>query len=71
MEKNVSKFNEEFIKNYDKDSDKQNILEVGVEYPKNLYNLLSNLPFLPERMKIKNALSLHAICMTKKNMFFI
>ena len=28
------KFNEEFIKNYDEDSDKGYILEVDVKYPK-------------------------------------
>ena len=40
------------IKNYDEDSDKGRILDVGVEYPKNLHDLQSDLPFLPERMKI-------------------
>ena len=53
MENNVSKFNEEFIKNYDEDSSKAYILEVNVEYPKDLHNLHSDLPFLSERMKIK------------------
>ena len=52
MEKNMLKFNEEFIKDYDEDSDKGYILEVDVEYPKNLHDLHSDLPFLPERMKI-------------------
>ena len=52
MEKrNIHKFNEKFVKNYDEDSDKGYILEVDVEYPKNLYSLHSDLPFLPERMK--------------------
>ena len=46
------KFNEEFIKNYDKDSDKGYILELDVKHPKNLHDLHSDLPFLPERMKI-------------------
>ena len=53
MENNVSKFNEEFIKNYDEDSSKASILEVDIEYPKDLHNLHSDLPFLSERMKIK------------------
>ena len=52
MEKNILKFNEDFIKDYDKDSDKGYIYEVDVEYPKNLHDLHSDLPFLPERMKI-------------------
>ena len=52
MEKNVLKFNEDFIKNYDEDRDKGYILEVDVEYPKNLHDLHSDLPFLPENMKI-------------------
>ena len=52
MEKNILKFNEDFIKNYDEDSDKEYIFEVDVEYPKNLHDLHSDLPFLSERMKI-------------------
>ena len=51
-ENNLSKFNGSFIKNYDKNSDKGQFFEVDVGYPKNLHKLHSNLPFLPERMKI-------------------
>ena len=32
--KNMLKFNEDFIKSYDEDSDKGYILEVNVKYPK-------------------------------------
>ena len=41
----------DFIKNDDRDNDKGYIIEVDVEYPKNLYDLDSDLPFSPERMK--------------------
>ena len=40
--KNVSKIDEDFIKNYDEDSDKGYILEVDVECPKNLHVLHSD-----------------------------
>ena len=59
MKKNVSKFNEDFIKNYDEDTDKGYIFEVDVEYSIKLHDLHSDLPFLRERMKIKSACNLH------------
>ena len=55
MEKNISKSDEKFIKNYDEDSNKVYILEVDVEYSKDLHNLHSDLPFLSERIKIKTS----------------
>ena len=48
-------FNEDFIKNYDEDSDKGYIFEADVEYPKDLHDLLSELPFLPEKIKLITA----------------
>ena len=48
----LSKIDEDFIKNYNEDSDKGYIIEVDVEYPKNLHDLHSDLPFLPKRLKI-------------------
>ena len=55
MEKNISKSDEKFIKNYDEDSNKVYILKVDVEYSKDLHNLHSDLPFLSERIKIKTS----------------
>ena len=54
--KNVSKFDEDFIKIHDEDSNKGYILEVNNEYPKHLLNLHSDSPFLAERMKIKKTM---------------
>ena len=50
--KYVSKFDEDFIKNYNVGSNEGYILQVDVECPKNLFNLHIDLPFLDERMKI-------------------
>ena len=50
--KNTSKIDEEFIENYDEDSDKGYILEVDVKYPRKLHDLHSDSSFLPKRMKI-------------------
>ena len=63
----MSKFNEEFIKNYDEDSDKGYILEVDVKYPENLHGFHEDLPFLPERMKIGKCKKLVCNLYDKKN----
>ena len=44
--------NEDIIKNYNENDNKGYILEVDVKYLKRLHKLHSDLPFLPERMKI-------------------
>ena len=49
----MSKFTEEFIKNYDEDRDKGYTLKVNIKYPKKFHDLHSDFPFLPERMKIE------------------
>ena len=50
--KTIPKFNKEFIKNYDEDSNRGYILEVDIEYRKDLQTLDSDLPFSSERMKM-------------------
>ena len=67
MENNISKFNEDFIKNYDEESDEGYILEVDAEYPKNLHDLHSDLPFLPVRMKINKCIKLVCNLYDKKS----
>ena len=67
--KNMLKFNEEFIKSYYEDSDKGYILEIDVEYPKYLNYLHSDLPFLPEIMKINKRSKLVWNLYDKNNYF--
>ena len=43
---------EKFVKSYYKNSSKGYILEFDVDYPSKLHKLHSDMPFLPERMKI-------------------
>ena len=59
--KHLSKCDEDFITIYHEDGDKGYILEVDVEYPKNLFNLHCDFPFLPERKNIKKTISLFVI----------
>ena len=51
IEEDLLKLSAIFMENYNGNSDKAYILEVDVEYPKNLHKLHSDLPFLPEKMK--------------------
>ena len=72
--KKLTKFNErssaeDFIKNYE-NSNKRYILEIDVEYPKKLFNLHKDLPFLAERKKIKKCNELVCSIHDKKNYAF-
>ena len=49
----LSQFKEDFIKNYDEDSNKGYFLEVDVEYPKNLHNCIVIHRFYQKKNKLK------------------
>ena len=66
----ISQFNEDFIKKYNEESDEGYFLEVDVQYPEKLHELYNDLPFLPERMKIKKVKKLVTNYMIKMNMSF-
>ena len=64
---NISKIDEDFVKDYDKNNNKGYILDVDIDYPSRLQNLHSDLPFLPERMVINNTKKLVCNLNHKKN----
>ena len=66
-EDGLSKFNKKFIKHYDENSNKGYILEVDVEYTKNLHKLHSDLSFLPERMRTNKCSKLTSTLQNKEN----
>ena len=66
-EDDLLKFDKNFINNYNENSDIGYILEVDVEYPKSLHMLHSDLPFLPERMKINKCRKLVNTVQDKEN----
>ena len=67
----LSRFNDIFFKNYNENSDKGYFLEVDIDYPKELFNLYKDLPFLPERKKIDKVEKLIFNIKDKTNMLCI
>ena len=51
--KDTSQFNEDFIKNYNEQSDEGYFLEVDVQYLEKSQELHNDLPFLSEKMKVQ------------------
>ena len=60
-------FTEDFIKGYDEESDIGYLLFVDIEYPKTLHMLHSDLPFLPDRMKVNKVKKLVCNVTDKEN----
>ena len=63
----LSVFTENFIKNYNENSDYGSILEVDIEYPKTLWGLHKDLQFLPNREKINKVEKLVTSIEDKEN----
>ena len=62
-----NKVDDHFRNNYHENNDKGYILEVNVKYPKHLFNLYCELPFLSERKKIKKFKKLFCNIHNKEN----
>ena len=63
----ISKIDEDFVKDYNKNDNKGYILDADVDYPTKLQNLHSDFPFLPERIIINNTKKLVCNLNDKKN----
>ena len=66
----ISRIDEDFIKNYDENRDIGYFLKKDFEYSKELHDLHSDLTFLNERMKINKCSKLVCNLYDKKTMLF-
>ena len=69
-EEELSKFNEDFIKNYDANGNIGYFLVVDFDYPKELFGLHKDLPFLPESKNVNKVEKIISSIEGKKNMLF-
>ena len=53
----VNNFNEVFIKSYIKESDKESIFEVDIQYPEKLHNLHNDSPEIIKLEKVEKLLA--------------
>ena len=63
----IESIDEEFIKEYNEISDKGYVIEAYVDYPHELHDLHSDMPFLPERMVINKTKKLVCNLHNEKN----
>ena len=63
----IERIDEEFIKEYNEISDKGYVIEADVDYPQELHDLHSDMPFLPEMMLINETKKLVCNLHNKKN----
>ena len=63
----IERIDEEFIKEYNEINDKGYVIEADVDYPQELHDLHSDMPFLPERMIINKTKKLVCNVHNKKN----
>ena len=63
----ISRIDENFVKSYNKNSNKGYILKVDVDYPREFQNLHCDLPFLPEWMVVNNTKKLIRNLQDKKD----
>ena len=63
----ISEIDENFIKNYDEDSNVGYFIKADIKYPTELHNKHSDLPFLSERMKVNKCKKLVCNLYDKKD----
>ena len=67
----LSTIAEDFMKDYDEDSTVGYFIEADIDYPKELHNKHSDLPFLPERREVNKCKKLICNLYDKKTILII